>query len=603
MRKKIASPRKTNHQKTFKRFDQVTDHTYSSKPIEYTSTSNEIDQPSVLTVDQTCSPQRIDQPSTSQSTDPPAQDSQLSPSSNSSILPIEEDRSRIYRKMLSFLKRNRIRKVDAPCIDLSFNYWDLYFDFSRFLFFVNTYGGSSQIELVATVFPVFVHFYLMILHVCKNDDQDKKANDFFEKYFHLFHSAVGYRIPLKELHSLKSFSDVKQHPYFWEFWKSEYIVYLSDSVLKDLEIYIAEHACKTLGFVLRFRFHIKRPSTPNIVHAEKSINDVYRCNKSLYLDRATFSEDIRSAIEDLTEKNFPTISLIVLECKSSLSVDLNKNENEICIATESSSVLITPVLPDPMVDSKNILHVAANDMKKVMFEKKVTLVKYNTHRSETILAACGRQITLLNKDTGKISCFSEEHALNILDMDINPKVEILATSSRDNTCKLWNITTLEEIDTLKGNRAAVNSLRFHPNGMYIVTGSSDTAVRIRDIEHTGIIRTFLGHSADVFSVAVTLDGKVIASADAAGVIKFWDIRDKSEISEILSGTGDLDPGRKFQMSFNCDNILVFSDNHQIFRVIDIRNPTEKYQTKFLQNTPLLMRYSRAGYINILTKES
>lgn len=127
MRKKIASPRKTNQQK---RFDQVTDHTYSSKPIEYTSTSNEIDQPSVLTVDQTCSPQRIDQPSTSQNTDPPAQDSQLSPSSNSSILPIEEDRSRIYRKMLSFLKRNRNRKVDAPCIDLSFNYWDLYFDFS-----------------------------------------------------------------------------------------------------------------------------------------------------------------------------------------------------------------------------------------------------------------------------------------------------------------------------------------------------------------------------------------------------------------------------------------------------------------------------------------
>jgi WD40 repeat protein len=52
----------------------------------------------------------------------------------------------------------------------------------------------------------------------------------------------------------------------------------------------------------------------------------------------------------------------------------------------------------------------------------------------------------------------------------------------DNTIKLWNVETGEEIRTLKGHDSSVNSVNFSPDGKTLVSGSWDNTIKLWNVE-------------------------------------------------------------------------------------------------------------------------
>ncbi|AFY56262.1 WD40 repeat-containing protein [Rivularia sp. PCC 7116] len=56
--------------------------------------------------------------------------------------------------------------------------------------------------------------------------------------------------------------------------------------------------------------------------------------------------------------------------------------------------------------------------------------------------------------------------------------EILATNSYNNDIKLWNVNTKQEIHTLKGHSAKVNSIAFSPDERFLYSGSDDSTIKI-----------------------------------------------------------------------------------------------------------------------------
>ena len=105
-----------------------------------------------------------------------------------------------------------------------------------------------------------------------------------------------------------------------------------------------------------------------------------------------------------------------------------------------------------------------------------------------------------------------------------------ASGGSDKVLRLWDVSTGNEIETLKGNTAIVNSVCFSPDGRYILSGSWDKTLKLWDVTTGKQIRTFRGHTKGVSSVAFSPDGKYALSGSYYnGSVKLWDISSGEEL--------------------------------------------------------------------------
>ena len=74
---------------------------------------------------------------------------------------------------------------------------------------------------------------------------------------------------------------------------------------------------------------------------------------------------------------------------------------------------------------------------------------------------------------------------------------------------------------LKGHTESVSSLVFSPDGKKLVSGGTDSTVKIWDLETENEPLTMTRHTDGVMQVAFSSDGKIIFSASLDGTIKLW----------------------------------------------------------------------------------
>ena len=83
----------------------------------------------------------------------------------------------------------------------------------------------------------------------------------------------------------------------------------------------------------------------------------------------------------------------------------------------------------------------------------------------------------------------------------------------DDTVKVWDAQTGQELLTLKGHTAAVMSVAFSPDGKRLATRwLRDRTVKVWDAQTGQEALTLKGHTAHVRSVAFSPDGKRLAGA-------------------------------------------------------------------------------------------
>ncbi|KAB5513844.1 hypothetical protein DKX38_027750 [Salix brachista] len=67
----------------------------------------------------------------------------------------------------------------------------------------------------------------------------------------------------------------------------------------------------------------------------------------------------------------------------------------------------------------------------------------------------------------------------------------------------------------------------------IASGSSDKTVRLWDVQSGERVRIFIGHRSMILSLAMSPDGRHMASADEDGTIKTWDLSSGRCISPLI----------------------------------------------------------------------
>ena len=103
----------------------------------------------------------------------------------------------------------------------------------------------------------------------------------------------------------------------------------------------------------------------------------------------------------------------------------------------------------------------------------------------------------------------------------------LATASRDNTTRVWDLSSQQEVLYVSHDEA-VFAVAFSPDGKYLATGSRDSSARVWDIAtKQEILR--IPHEGWVSGVAFSPDGLYLATASRDNSARIWDIPNKQEV--------------------------------------------------------------------------
>jgi len=122
---------------------------------------------------------------------------------------------------------------------------------------------------------------------------------------------------------------------------------------------------------------------------------------------------------------------------------------------------------------------------------------------------------------------------------ISPDSRWLATGSRDNTTRLWDLNSANPTQSsiMLGEQGAdIASLAFTPDGLRLVTGSTDGTARIWNMASPDPAADpiiLAGGQEQVFSVAISPDGRWLATGSLDGAARVWDLRSLDPAAEPL----------------------------------------------------------------------
>lgn len=88
--------------------------------------------------------------------------------------------------------------------------------------------------------------------------------------------------------------------------------------------------------------------------------------------------------------------------------------------------------------------------------------------------------------------------------------------------------------TLPGHSSFVNSVAISPDGKILASGSWDRTIRLWNLSVGELIATLTGHSDRVNSVAISADGQILVSGSSDETVKLWNLR-TGELLRTLPG--------------------------------------------------------------------
>jgi len=173
-------------------------------------------------------------------------------------------------------------------------------------------------------------------------------------------------------------------------------------------------------------------------------------------------------------------------------IDLNKNEEIKLLQLHRESVYDIQYLPE-----QECFWVAAGD-------GTVSVWSINDFSLITALKLCDQKIRSIHFN----SVFKEA-----------------AVGCGDGSIRIFDFETYEEKKILKGHLDdfSVNSICYHPNGKYLLSGSRDAYLNVWDIENDyALIHHIPAHNYAIYSIIFSPDKKFFATGSRDKTIKIWD---------------------------------------------------------------------------------
>ncbi|KAJ0056525.1 hypothetical protein NL108_010229, partial [Boleophthalmus pectinirostris] len=123
-------------------------------------------------------------------------------------------------------------------------------------------------------------------------------------------------------------------------------------------------------------------------------------------------------------------------------------------------------------------------------------------------------------------------------LQLNASEEQVVAGSQSGSIKIWDLEAAKLLRTLMGHKANITSLGCHPmSENFLASSSMDTNIKLWDVRRKGYIFRYQGHTEAVRSLAFSPDGKWLASASDDCTVKLWDLGAGKAITEFKSHSG------------------------------------------------------------------
>ena len=232
----------------------------------------------------------------------------------------------------------------------------------------------------------------------------------------------------------------------------------------------------------------------------------------------------------------------VRELSSAANVNLDVDPERSLLLALQAIRLSTNAGQPALLEAKVALHSAVQASRILM-----TLHGHNAEIMGVATSPDGSKIASIADDnTIKIwDAESGQELLSIPTGELNQNIARRLAFSPDSTriaagvgvdVKVWDVTTGKDVQTFIGHTAEVYSVKFSPDGMYIVSASADQTARIWNITTSEPVLK-LDHPGEVTDVAFSPDGKWIAAAvgdrmSTGGTVKIWDAATGQELFDL-----------------------------------------------------------------------
>ena len=122
----------------------------------------------------------------------------------------------------------------------------------------------------------------------------------------------------------------------------------------------------------------------------------------------------------------------------------------------------------------------------------------------------------------------------IADVTFSPDGKLFAEASDLGQAKLWEATTLEEVETIRGFLLGTHSVAFSPDGKRLAISSNGIeAIKLwdGDVKNRQELLTLEGEGSFFYRTAFSPDGNSLGSMTARGVLHFWHAPSWEEIAD------------------------------------------------------------------------
>ncbi len=258
-------------------------------------------------------------------------------------------------------------------------------------------------------------------------------------------------------------------------------------------------------------------------------------------NEANQQSNFRATAQALAERSAEESYSLALAASARLESDRGYTDLAIALGLAAND------MDNPPPQSQQVLYdaVFAPGTKRV-FEghtDQARSVAISPDGSRALSGGSDNTVRLWDMETGEQLAALEGHTDAVMSVAFSPDGRMALSGSRDGTVRLWSLETRDELRRFEGEQAGwINSVAFSPDGKTFLAGADDKTIVLWDVESQALVRRFgdpeattpdAGHTTYVLSVAFSPDGKSFLSASDDTTIILWDVETGDIIRRFL----------------------------------------------------------------------